>query len=265
MFNTGLFAQIYRRLFKERLKAPAAAPGVRVHSLLMRLDTSEGIQNAMAHGAYEPEQTAWARECLLPGDRFVDVGANFGWYTALASTIVGPTGSVFAFEPSPVAANVITNTITENRLKNVTLIRAAVGDAVGHERIYMPVNDFVHSPSAFHSDPNFVPLQVPLLSLDRYQPFADGRSIKLIKIDVEGYEPNVLRGMQGLVKKGLVKNLFCEFNSGWLKRNATTPAQLFNVITSYGFSVHKKTALQVHPERNGDPFELQDMWFKWPN
>ena len=239
---------------------------MRVHSLLMRLDTGEAIQNAMASGNYEPEQTGWARECLSAGDRFVDIGANFGWYTALASTIVGPTGSVFAFEPSPVAASAIANTIAENRLTNVTLVRAAVGDAVGQERLYMPVNDSVHSPSAFFSDPNFVPLQVPLISLDRYEPLiTDGRPIKLIKINVEGYEPNVLRGMRALVQKGLVKNLFCEFNSGWLKRNAFTTAQLLKLIISYGFSAHKKTSLQVSSERNGDPFELQDMWFKWPN
>lgn len=55
----------------------------------------------MAAGAYEPEQTAWARECLLGGDRFVDIGASFGWYTALAYTIVGPMGRVFAFDQVP--------------------------------------------------------------------------------------------------------------------------------------------------------------------
>ena len=90
----------------------------------MRLDTGEAIQGAMAAGAYEPEQTAWARECLLAGDRFVDIGASFGWYTALASTIVGPMGRVFAFEPSPIASDVIANTIAENQLENVTLVRA---------------------------------------------------------------------------------------------------------------------------------------------
>lgn len=158
----------------------------------MRLDTGETIQGAMAAGAYEPEQTAWARECLLPGDRFVDIGASFGWYTALASTIVGPTGSVFAFEPSPVASDVIGNTIAANQLENVTLVRAAVGKAAGHEYIHMPVNGAVHSPSVFSPGPDFVPLQVPMISLDSYAPLADGRRIKLIKIDVEGYEPNVM-------------------------------------------------------------------------
>ena len=240
MLNTGLFAQVYRWLSKRRVEPIVSSrPPLRqlmtVHSLRMRLDPSEAIQSAMAAGAYEPEQTAWARECLLPGDRFVDVGASFGWYTALASTIVGPKGSVFAFEPSPLASSVIDNTIAENQLKNVMLVRAAVGTTSGHEHIYMPVNDAVHSPSAFPSDASFVPLQVPLISLDRYEPLSDGRMIKLIKIDVEGYEPNVIRGMRELARKGVVKNIFLEFNSGWLKRNATTPDELLRLVTSYGF------------------------------
>jgi FkbM family methyltransferase len=236
-----------------------------VHSLIMRLDTSEAIQAAMAAGVYEPEQTAWARECLSPGDRFVDVGANFGWYTALASTIVGPAGSVFAFEPSPIAADAIDNTITENQLKNVTLVRSAVGAKSGNLHIYMPVNSAVHSPSAFFSDPAFIPLKVPLISLDRYEPISHGPAIKLIKIDVEGYEPDVIAGMHQLVRQGTVKNIFLEFNSGWLKRNNTTPAELFDLITSYGFRVHKETALKIHREDNGDPYELQDMWLTWPD
>ena len=266
MRNASLFAPVYRWLSKKPVAAPRSPLRdlVRVHSLRMRLDPGETIQSAMAADAYEPEQTAWARECLLPGDRFVDVGASFGWYTALASTIVGPRGRVFAFEPSPLASGVIDNTITENQLRNVTLVRAAVGMSSGHERLFMPVDDAVHSPSAFASDPSFVPLQVPLISLDGYEPFSDGVTIKLIKIDVEGYELNVIRGMRELVRKGMVKNIFLEFNSGWLKRNATTPASLLDLVTSYGFRVHQKTSLQVHPERNGDPYELQDMWLKWP-
>lgn len=193
MLNTGVFAPVYRWLAKRRAEPAViwSTPPrqlVTVHSLKMRLDTSEAIQNTMVAGSYEPEQTAWTRECLLPGDRFVDVGASFGWYTGLASTLVGPTGSVVAFEPSPVASSIIGDTIAENQLNNVTLVRAAVGTLPGHEHIHMPMDGAVHSPSVFASDGSFVPLQVPLISLDRYEPFTDGSIIKLIKIDVEGYE-----------------------------------------------------------------------------
>lgn len=254
----------WKRLkWPRRVEKASSIPHRNVHSLRVRLDTREVIQSSMADGSYEPTQTAWARECLSEGDRFVDVGANFGWYTMLASTLVGAKGSVFAFEPSPVASCIIAEAIDDNGLTNVTLVRAAVGDAVGQEQIYMPVNYSIHSPSVFQSGKDFTPLKVPLVKLDSYPPLADGNPIKLLKIDIEGYEPNALRGMRGLAEQGMIENLFCEFNSGWLKRNATTPAQLLEQILSYGFQVHQTTSLQVHPELNGDPYELQDIWFRW--
>lgn len=245
-------------------RQPEAGPkAVVVHSLTMHLDTREAIQSGMASGTYEPEQTAWIRECPAPGDRFLDVGANFGWYTALAATIVGERGEVIAFEPSPVAADVIARTVSENGLKNVVLVRAAVGDKNGHITLYMPVNDVVHSPSAFFSDDSFQPLSVPVVCLDELEILRDGRPIKLIKIDVEGSEPNVVSGIRRLAQSGRIQNIFCEFNSGWLKRNAYTPERLLQEIASLGFAVHRKTERVTHSERNGDPFDLQDIWFKW--
>jgi len=241
---------------------PVELTPTKVHSLIMRLDLSEGIQKSIASGSYEPEQTGWMVECLAPGDRFVDIGANFGWYIALVSTLHNRSIDVFAFEPSPVAAQVIATTIDENHLKNVTLVRSAVGACDGEISLYMPMNDSLHSPSVFFSNPNFVPLQVPLISLDSYALLADGRPINLIKIDVEGSEPNVIRGMSELCRRGMVKNIICEFNSGWLRRNSWTPAKLFELITSLGFAVHKKTTLWASNEPDGKRYECQDIWFK---
>ena len=75
----------------------------KVNGFVRMLDMGEAIQRSMAKGKYEPEQTAWVKKTLKRGGRFVDIGANFGYYTSLAASIVGPTGRVFAFEPSPVA------------------------------------------------------------------------------------------------------------------------------------------------------------------
>lgn len=238
-------------------------PGaVQVHSLWMRLDQSEGIQNGMAQGSYEIEQTGWARECLAPGATCVDVGASFGNYTALAASIVGENGRVFAFEPSPVAGQVIEHLVRDNHLKNVTLTRAAVGEAPGSIEINMPKDRALHSPSIFAPGPGFTPLRVPMVSLDSFLPLGGTRPISLVKIDVEGYEPNVVRGMKMLAKTGRIKNLLCEFNSGWLRQNNTTPEQLLDLVVSLGFRIHKKTALNQLVAQNDETFDLQDIWFK---
>ena len=72
-----------------------------VNGVRMDLDTSEAIQGQMAVGNYEPTESEWVRQHLRLGSVFVDVGANFGWFTTLALSCVGSRGHVFAFEPVP--------------------------------------------------------------------------------------------------------------------------------------------------------------------
>ena len=270
--RTPLVQAAIRRMAPERrtkavqLLSRLCGPRVRcvVNSMAVRIDILESIQQRMFLGEYEPTQTDWLKECLSPGDRFVDLGANFGYYTSLASKIVADAGRVVAFEPSPRAAQVIRDMIAENEIKNVDLVQAAVGEKDGKIEIFMPSNNGTHSPSALFSDPTFTRLQVPLIALDHYGPLNVGTPIKLIKIDVEGFEPNVIKGLRKLAQAGLIQNLFCEFNSGWLRRNSTTPKQLFEAIVGCGFVVHKKTELTTHPEADGlQTFELQDIWFSW--
>ena len=94
---TGRHAAL-RLLSKFVTRAPGSLYGTR-----FEFDLREVIQQHMFLGAYEAAQTSWARSLLRPGDTVVDVGANFGYYTALAASIVGSRGRVYAFEPSPVA------------------------------------------------------------------------------------------------------------------------------------------------------------------
>ena len=243
-------------------RSGAARVACVVNSVVIQLDCTEQIQKSMSLGAYEPVQTEWVRRCLSEANRFVDVGANFGYYTTLAAQIVGATGEVFAFEPSPLAAESLAETIKANNITNVRLVRAAVGETEGTIDIFMPVNSPVHSPSAFFSDSTFEPLSVPLLALDSYAPLNDGRAIDLVKIDVEGCEPNVILGMDRLMSEGRIRNIICEFNSGWLRRNNATPKSLYDMIVERGFAVSEKTELAIHSERPGGPtFELQDIWF----
>src|SRR5260221_3420700 len=103
--RTPLVQAAIRRMAPERrtkavqLLSRLCGPRVRcvVNSMAVRIDILESIQQRMFLGEYEPTQTDWLKECLSPGDRFVDLGANFGYYTSLASRIVGDAGTVIAF------------------------------------------------------------------------------------------------------------------------------------------------------------------------
>jgi FkbM family methyltransferase len=229
---------------------------------VVRLALCEGIQRAMFLDEYEPAQTQWFRECLSIGDVAVDVGASFGYYTTLAASLVGPAGKVYAFEPSPAASGVLEEAIAESGMGNVVLTKAAVGQAAGNVLLYLPSTPELHSPSLLHSDPAFTAVRVPLVSLDAFAALRDVSRIKLVKIDVEGYEPDVLEGMAGLIGAARVDNIICEFNSGWLRRNGTAPQKLLRRFGDLGFGIEKKTPLLENLRgRHGELFDLQDIWF----
>ena len=235
----------------------------RVNGFVMHLDIAEEIQFHMYLGLYEPAQTQWAREFLRPGNRMVDIGANFGYYTVLAESLVGSEGSIFAFEPSAVAAATIQDAVSSNRFRNVTIIRACVGSRAGVVDLVIPLNSSLHSPSVFGDAVDAERVSVPVLALDEYAPLRDGAEIDLVKIDAEGSEPDIIDGMAGLCEKGLVKNIFCELNSGWLKRNNSNPEKLRARILDLGFEVFRETAAVTGLETpKGPEFTVQDVWFR---
>jgi FkbM family methyltransferase len=235
------------------------APAV-VNSARMTLDVREHIQRGMFLGTYEPAQTAWFRQCLSAGDTVVDVGASFGYYTTLGAQLVGPTGRVFAFEPSPVAGQVIENAIRESGLSNVILTRAALGKIASTVSLFLPNTPHLHSPSILPTDTAFRPIQVPVLRLDQFEAL-EGREVKVLKMDVEGYEPDVLEGMSGLLAQGRIQNVICEFNSYWLERNSMTTAELRKRFLSQGFTIREQSAVNNLLGHKGAAFELQDIWF----
>ena len=78
---------------------------VRTGGLTFHLNPEDRVMTpAMVRfGLWEPRETALIRGQLGPGDTFIDVGANFGYYTVIASKLVGEPGQVTAFEPDPVS------------------------------------------------------------------------------------------------------------------------------------------------------------------
>jgi FkbM family methyltransferase len=253
-------AHVLGLLVRQRMKAV-------VNQAVMRLDLRESIQRAIFVGIYEPTQTEWFRQCLGRGDIVVDIGASFGYYTTLGSMLVGNTGKVFAFEPSPIANTVIEDAITDSAISNIVLTKAAVGSQEGSTSLFLPSTPELHSPSILVSDSTFVPIPIPLVTLDNFEPLRSVKKIKLVKIDVEGYEPNVLDGMEGLIRERRIENIICEFNSGWLRRNnGITPQKLLDRFLGFGYRIRAQTKFQSDlVGRHGELFDLQDIWFSLSN
>src|SRR5205823_8966527 len=90
-------------------------------------DTRDTIQQYIYYfGVWEPHLTRWIVRRLVCGDAFIDVGANVGYYSLLASKLVGTSGSVVAIEASPATFKILQSNLALNQVRNVRAMNVAV-------------------------------------------------------------------------------------------------------------------------------------------
>jgi FkbM family methyltransferase len=164
-----------------------------------------GITGNFYTGLHEFSDMGFLLHFLKPGEVFFDVGANVGSYTLLAAGI--KKARCFAFEPVPLTFNLLNENIILNKLnERVTCIQAAVGATAGHIFFTQDRDVMNHVVSA--ESPYTNKTKVTVVKLDDYsaeQPI-------LLKVDVEGYETEVLKGAQSILKHDSLIAIIIELN-----------------------------------------------------
>lgn len=134
------------------------------------------------------------RTRLKPGDTFVDAGANIGFYTILASKLVGPTGQVKAIEMMPDTAAILREHIRINGATNVTVVEKALSDVAGQSvtaRVAEGKSGQASISTAAVADGK---REVKVLTTTLFDILADVKHVRLMKMDIEGAEEMALRG-----------------------------------------------------------------------
>jgi FkbM family methyltransferase len=145
-------------------------------------------------GLWEPAATECVRAEVRPGMTAVDVGADIGYYTLLFAKLVGPAGSVLAFEPIPKALEMLRANAARNNLGNVQCLGFALFDRAGRASLSRPFADSRIEAGA--DRPAAGALEVELRPFDDWRREAAVGRVDFVKMDVEGAELNVLRGMR---------------------------------------------------------------------
>jgi FkbM family methyltransferase len=167
------------------------------------VDTQDLIQRYLyLFGVWEPYMTGWLQRRLRPGDTYVDVGANIGYYSLLASQLVGDEGQVVAIEASPAFHRRVLEHVEINRSGNIRAVNGAVSDA-------KKILKFVLASSNNMGANSIVPYEGPTESTFEIEacPLPDLLTEKeiararVIKIDVEGAEGSVVRGMAHMLPR----------------------------------------------------------------
>lgn len=234
----GLILWLAKRLGREPFEHEVA-PGVR-----FRLDLSNPVDMVYWKGIYEADDDLRPFLSLLkPGMTFVDVGANYGLYSLQVARVVGPGGRVVAFEPSPRVYPRLADHVRLNAAANVATHQIAVADRVGTATFYLGRNDSIGSlqrPTAGDST------QVPTTTLDRFLAEAGIDRVDAVKVDVEGGEMNVLRGMRELLSRDAKPVLLFEHNFPALAAAGSSAEELFGAIVAHGYDAYLVEKGKMH-------------------
>jgi FkbM family methyltransferase len=151
--------------------------------------------------SYEPDVWSWLKQRTVPGSIILDVGAQFGLYSMLAARHIGADGRIFAFEPSPETVAVLRRHLKNNGMTDrVEIVQAAVGPEEGEVTFYMAGTHPSNTLAPTTVDPvKLTPVKVKAITVDG---FCRQRQVKptILKIDVEGWELQVLRGATEVVQ-----------------------------------------------------------------
>ena len=152
------------------------------------------IQGMIFHfGTWEPDVSWVVRHLLGPGDVMADVGANIGYDSLLASRLVGAGGSVVSIEAAPFIFEKLKSNLHLNGTKNVRALHAAVSDQPGVLTLYTGNSNNIGASSTIASADRKVAVNVNALPLDELLTESERKNLRLIKMDIEGGEPIVLR------------------------------------------------------------------------
>jgi FkbM family methyltransferase len=199
-------------------------------------------------GSYEPEVRAEIRRRLRPGDTAIDVGANAGWHTLLMACRVGAGGLVVAVEPNPSSRERLEHGIAINRLTNVRADPRALADREGTRTFEAPPAGHVWDGtgrliggdvgSGFSRvDAREKGRLVTVTTVDALAAEYSLDRVALIKIDVEGWEPAVLRGAATVLRTSRPALIF-EYDPAYVERSGGSGEELVDWLRSFGYQLH---------------------------
>ena len=228
---------------------------IKVESFLHTLDESgqkikldprdDSVGKFIFLGNYEKETVSFITKYISYDDTVVDVGANIGFFTLIFSKLVGENGKVHSFEPSQREFLHLCENIGLNKCGNIFLNQLALSNSNGFSKMnVLSESKF----GAFNSLRRISHLKVQnekvqtesvrTLTFDSYITLFSEAVPSLIKIDVEGFEKQVLEGMQFLLNTDNSPCLIIEICEGTHTDEAGSAQELIRYIESFGYHLY---------------------------
>lgn len=188
----------------------------RLSGIPFELDLAEKAQTAMFYGVYEQYEVAFLRRTLHQGQFFVDVGANIGYYSAVALSRVGNSGAVAAFEPMPMIYERLRTLADHAKALGFNMIaeQKALSENAGQATLAVSKGSNIGCCTIVDSLMKDSDVKESyIVRTTRLDEFLEAEALEppdIVKIDVEGAEDNVLAGMSKLFDKEIHPVLMIE-------------------------------------------------------
>jgi FkbM family methyltransferase len=192
-------------------------------------------------GRYEPQETAVLRGLLRPGMTFVDVGANWGYFTLVGAHLVGPSGRVLSVEADPRACRALRANAEKNALTTVQVLNIAASDAAGrlwfqeYERDARDSGNFGVAQSTLIVEGGRR-IEVEARPLDDVLDESDVDRVHVLKMDIEGGEARAIAGLERALSAHRIDNISIELHPYHLRDLGTSIGEVIRVLRSHRYT-----------------------------
>jgi FkbM family methyltransferase len=188
-----------------------------------------------AFGLFDAGKILFLKTFLKSGMTFVDVGANKGDFSLMASQLVGDGGTVLAFEPEPENHECLRKSIELNGYNNIRLFRVALAERNGTATLHLGVKSGYHTLVAGELPHEQGAIAVETRTLDSILDELGIASLDMMKIDVEGAELQVLEGASRALRKSSSMAILLDIHP----QKGADPLALGKLLKDDGFSLRE--------------------------
>ncbi len=201
------------------------------------LDPDDYVHCMMFYNRYSREILNAFEQFLKPGDTAIDVGAHVGFFTMFLAGLVTSSGHVYGFEPDPRAMSFLRKSVSASQMDWIDVSSFALASGRGCIPFYLAKG--LGSSSAIKSLQQLEATQTSISTVSLDELVDEGRvlgTVRLVKIDIEGFELEAIRGMTKVLKNHRPVVLL-EVNKEMLQARGETPSTLFELVTSLNYRI----------------------------
>ncbi len=210
---------------------------IRVGSLFLFLNPNDPVvSGALFFNVYEKSESKFIKSICFEGMKALDIGANIGYYSTLISQVAGENGLILALEPDPESYKYLDKTINSFKIRNVLPLPIAASDIKQKLPLFIS-KDNRGDNRLYQNDQLREEIEVDCLTIDELLEGNNLKTLDFIKIDVQGYEPKVFKGMKKVIKNSEKLILLTEFWPKGIFQAGENPKDFLRMLRKMEFQL----------------------------